>query len=249
MLLRGCFSYQSAPQSDQFAGEGVLLSNTFANWEAAICFLSLSAEKSKVYLIWKMESRSGTRMTIALHLSSFPYAPRNLAFCLSPLPKLSLPSPHLEQQCFRQTGPPEALLSQAWSDVTEDAHPAHCYCQSPHRTPTLVAGEEGLNRGQHIQFCSADFRAQNKFLWSMGHWAKISMCGFLLHVPCCTYKPIGWAGRSGWLQQCPDPLFCSSLKGHPPSVSLAVLGRASAVTISNWYYFLSVYIFTSVENI
>lgn len=196
MLLLECFHYQSAPQSDQFAGEGVLLSNTFANWEAEICFLSLSAEKSKVDLIWKVENRSGTRMTIALCLSSFPYAPRNLAFCLSPLPKLSLPSPHLEQQRFQQIGPPEALLSQAWSDVTEDAHPAHCYCQYPQKTPTLVVGEKGLTRRQHIQFCSADYDAQNKFLWSVG-MAKISMCGFLFHVPCCKHKPIGWAGRSG----------------------------------------------------
>lgn len=45
------------------------------------------------------------------------------------------------------------------------------------------------------------------------------------------------------------PLSAHLWKGIPPSVSSAVLGRLSAVTISNWYYFLSVYIFTPMEDI
>lgn len=221
---------------------GVLLSNTFADWEAAICFLSLSAEKSKVYLIWKVESRSGTKPTITPHLPSFPLCSQELFAFLSITTSKALTSfttAFGSQVLLRLCCPRFVVMWQRM--LTEPLAAA----SPPEDTNT----GSGKGRRQHIQFCPADFDAQNKFLWGMGHWAKISMCGLLFHVPCCKYKPAGWAGRSGWLQQCPEPPLSSSLKGHPPSVSLAALGRVSALTISNWYYFLSVYIFTSMENI
>lgn len=180
---------------------GVLLSSTFSDWGTAICFLSLSAEKSKVYLIWKVESRSGTKITITLHLSAFLYAPRNFAFFVCH----HFQNSHLPQHSFWQPAPPEDL------GLRMDRGCSFSPLLLP--VPALAVGEEGLTRRQHIQSCSADFDAQNKFLWGMGHWVKRPRVGsYSIKAPCCKYKLPGWAGRSGSaLTPLPAPLW----KGIP----------------------------------
>lgn len=109
---------------------GILLPSTFGDWEAAICFLSLSAEKIEVYLIWRVESRSGTKITIALHLSSFPLSPQELCFCVCH----HFQSSHLPHHSWSSSafGSQVLLGLWAWSDETKDAHSAHCYCQCQH---------------------------------------------------------------------------------------------------------------------
>lgn len=81
-------------------------------------------------------------MTITLHLPSFPLCPQELCFFVYHHIQSSQFHHHIWSN-FWQPGPPETLLSQACSDVTEDAHSSLWQLPVPQRTPTLAVGEEG----------------------------------------------------------------------------------------------------------
>lgn len=236
MLLLEYFSCQSTPQSDQFAGAKFWARGRSPAIKR-VCQLEIDnllplsgAEKSNVYLIWKVESWSRTRMTITLCLPSFPLCPWEFCFSSTTASK-ALAS-------FTTAGATVLLAASSFwgflvpglvwrgSDhrVTEGGHPTRRHHQSYHRMPTLALrwweGTDWLGDSTPSSV-SAGFDAQNKFPWGMqilgiSHWAKISTWGFLHPVPCSKYKPVNQPGNSGWLQECPGPPFCSTLKEHHP---------------------------------
>ena len=189
------------------------------------------AEQNNVYLIWKVESWIETRTIITLHLSSFSLRPEEFCFSstttLKALASLTATGATVLSAVSSFWGflVPGLVWHEDDHRVTEDAHPTHCYRQSYHKMPTLALRwwerKDWLGDSTPSSV-SAGFDAQNEFLWGMqisgfGHWAKISTCGFLHRVPCSKYKPVNWPGKSGWLQECPGPPFCSTPKEHRPN--------------------------------
>lgn len=241
MLLLEYFSCQSTPQSDQFAG-----ANFWARGRSAaikrVCQLGIDnslplsgAEKSNVHFIWKVESWSRTRMTITLCLSTFPLCPWEFWFSSTTTSK-ALAS-------FTTAGATVLLAASSfWGFLV----PGLAWRESGGR------GRTDWETSHPILFLQVLMPKTNSHgackYWALAIEQRYPRAGSYTMYPAVntnqsTNLEVQVGSRSALAL-----LSAQLWKSITPSVSLAVLGRVPAVTISNWQYLLSICIFTSIEN-